>query len=298
MEKTLKTQGLILLFLCGLFWGPTYLFIKIAIPEIPPATLVFLRVVIAWAILYLVCHFQKNTKFDWKHRWKHYVILGITFNVIPFYLINFGELWISSALAGVLYSFMLIFTAILGHFFGSHDPLTKNKILGISLGIAGLATISLPLFFQQNIQIGIGALMVIVACLNTSIGSVYARTHLQTAPGITVLTAQLGVATVILLPLSLIIDHPYDLPFPSIESIVGALGLGVISTAGAYFMYYKTIQFAGATYASFSVLLIPIFAMIFGALILHEHLTWNLYVGTPLILSGVLAVNPTFNKKI
>jgi drug/metabolite transporter (DMT)-like permease len=298
MGKALKIEGIILLFLCALFWGPAYLFIKIAVLEIPPPTLVFLRVAIAWLILYPICRFQKKGAFDWKHHWRHYVILGITFNALPFYLVSFGELYISSSLAGVLYSFTLIFTAILGHFFGSHDPLTKNKILGIALGIAGLATIYLPLLFQENVKIGMGALMVIIACLSTSIGTVYARTHLQKASGIVVLTAQLGAATVILFPLALFIDQPYSLPFPSFQSIIGVLGLGVICTAGAFFLYYKAIQLAGAIYASFSVLVIPIFAMILGALILNEQLTWNLYVGTPLILSGILVVNPTFNKKL
>ncbi len=298
MNKSLKTKGILLLFLCAFFWGPAYLFIKIAVVEIPPPTLVFLRVVIAWLILYPICRFQKSSAFDWRHRWKHYLILGITFNALPFYLVSFGELYISSALAGVLYSFTLIFTAILGHFFGSHDPLTKNKLLGIGLGIAGLATIYLPVLIQESIKTGIGAFMVIIACLSTSIATVYARTHLQRTSGITLLTAQFGVAAALLLPLSLLIDRPYALPLPSLKAVVGVIGLGVICTAGAYFLYYKAIQFAGSTYASFSVLLIPIFAMILGAVVLQEQLTWNLYVGTPLILSGVLAVNPTFNKKL
>jgi drug/metabolite transporter (DMT)-like permease len=297
MEKALKTKGILLLLLSAIAWGPTYLFIKIAVHEFPPPTLAFLRVAIGWLILYPICRIQKSDSFDWKNRWKQYVILGITFNVLPFYLVSFGELYISSSLAGILYSFTLIFTAILGHFFGMHDPLTKNKILGIALGFVGLATIYLPLVLQENIKSGIGALMVIIACLSTSVGSVYARTHLQKASGLMLLTAQFGVTAVILLPLALFIDHPFSLPIPSFTSIIGIVGLGVICTAGAFLMYYKVIQLAGATYASFTALLIPIFAMILGYFILHEQLTWNLYVGTFFILSGILAVKPTFNKK-
>lgn len=236
MEKALKNKSILLLFLCALSWGPAYLFIKIAVPEIPPPTLVFLRVAIAWLILYPICRLQKNQSFDWKHRWKQYTILGLTVNALPFYLVSFGELYISSSLAGILYSFTLIFTAILGHFFGSHDPLTKNKILGISLGIVGLATIYLPLVLHESVKNGIGAFMVIIACLSTSIGTVYARTHLQRSPGIIVLTAQLGVTAIILFPLSLFIDQPYALPFPSIPSMIGVLGLGVICTAVAFFI--------------------------------------------------------------
>lgn len=297
MERALKIKGVVLLLLCSLSWGPAYLFIKIAVPEIPPITLVFLRVGIAWAILYPVCLIQTRRSFDWMRYWKQYLILAVTLNALPFCLVSFGELYISSALAGILYTFLLIFTAILGHFFGSHDPLTKNKIIGISLGIAGLVTIYLPLVYQESMSNGIGAFFVIVACLSSAIGTVYIRTHLQNMPGMILLTAQLGVSALILLPLSVLMDRPYALPFPSFQSMIGVLGLSVVCTVAAYLLYYKTIQFAGSTYASFSVLLIPIFAMIFGSWILHEQLTWNLYVGTPLILSGVLAVNPVFNKK-
>lgn len=298
MEKQLATKGLLLLILCALSWGPSYLFIKIAVPEIPPPTLVFLRVAIAWLILYPICIVQKKGAFNWKQCWKHYAILGITFNAIPFYLVSFGELYISSSLAGVLYSFTLIFTAILGHYFGKHDPLTKNKIIGISIGMAGLATIYLPIVLHESIKNGIGALMVIIACLSTSIGTVYARTHLQKVSGLTLLTGQLAVAAVIFFPLALMIDRPYNLTIPSLPSVVGIIGLAVICTVGAYLLYYKTIQLCGSTYATFSVLLLPIVAMLLGFFILHEQLTWNLWVGTPLILAGILAVNPLFNKKL
>jgi drug/metabolite transporter (DMT)-like permease len=298
MEKSLKVKSLLLLFLCALCWGPSYLFIKIAIPTIPPLTLVFLRVGIGAAILYFLCYLQKNTAFQWRHRWKQYTILSITLNALPFCLVSYGELYISSSLTGILNSLTLIFTSLLAHFFGSHDPLTKNKMAGILLGVAGLAVIYLPLLFQEGVQSGMGALMVVIACLSYGIGTVYARTHLQKTSGMIVLTAQLSMATLILFPFALLIDQPYTLPLPSYQAIIGAIGLGVIGTAAGFFLYYKAIQVAGATYASFSVLFIPIIAMILGALILHEQLSWNLYLGTLFILAGVLAINPIFNKKL
>src|ERR1700679_3366492 len=98
MERAFKIKGVGFLLLCSLSWGPAYLFIKIAVPEIPPITLVFLRVGIAWAILYPVCLIQTRRSFDWKRYWKHYLILAVTLNALPFCLVSFGELYISSAL--------------------------------------------------------------------------------------------------------------------------------------------------------------------------------------------------------
>jgi len=297
VDYPLKAKSLFLIFLCALCWGPSYLFIKVAIQDIPPLTLVLTRVVIAWVILYTICLIQKRTSFDWKNQWRHFAVLGISLNVLPFFLISFGELYISSSLAGFLNSFTLIFTAILSHFFGSHDPFTKNKLFGVILGIFGLGVIYLPLVFQEGVKNNVGALLIILACLSYATGTVYARSHLQKKiPGIVVLTAQLGIAALVLIPLSLFIDRPFTLAFPSYPALGGAIGLGVIGTAIGFLFYYKVIQLAGATYASFSVLLVPMLAMFLGAVFLGEVLTWNLYAGTLLILMGVLAVNPVFNK--
>jgi drug/metabolite transporter (DMT)-like permease len=298
MEKKLKAKSLSLIFLCALCWGPSYLFIKLGITDIPPLTLVFLRVGIACAIFYVLCRIQKLPIFEWKYPWKQFVFLGLIMNAFPFLLIAFGEVYITSSLAGILNSFTLIFTAIFSHFFGSRERLTRNKVFGITLGLAGLGVIYLPIVLREGIRSNIGALCILLACLCYGIGTVYARARFQkNIPSIVVLTAQLGSAALILIPFSLLIDHPFALPLPSYQAIIGALGLGVIGTAAGFFFYYKAIQFAGATYASFSVLMVPILAMGFGAYFLDEQLAWNLYVGTLLILIGVVAVNPVFNKE-
>lgn len=298
MNKSLKFASFCLIFLCALCWGPSYLFIKIALPEIPPITLVFLRVGIGAMILYALCLIQKSTLFQWRQNWKQYLILGIALNALPFYLISYGELYISSSLAGILNSLTLIFTSVLAHFFGTkRDPLTKNRLFGIVAGLAGLCVIYLPLILKENVPTGLGGVFIILACLSYSTGTVYAKNHLRQGSGITLLTAQLSVAALILLPCSLFIDHSYALAVPSWQPVLGAVGLGIIGTAGGFFFYYKAIQKAGITYAAFATLFVPPFAMLLGALILQEQLTWNLYVGTCLILAGVLVVNPLFNQK-
>lgn len=296
MEKKLKTKSLMIIFLCALCWGPSYLFIKIAVPEIPPITLVLIRVAIGFIFLYAVCRIQKKNIMDWKHLWMHFAVMGITLNALPFTLVSFGELYISSSLTGVLNSSTLIFTAIFAHFFGFHDPLTKNKILGISVGILGLMIIYLPMVFQESVKNIIGALLVIIACLSYGTGTVYARTHLQKVPGIIALTIQLLIATIVLIPLSLFVEHPFNLPLPSYGAILGALALGVIGTAVGFYLFYKAIYIAGSTYASLTVLIVPVLAIILGTIFLHEHLTWNVYLGSILILIGVFAINPILKK--
>jgi drug/metabolite transporter (DMT)-like permease len=280
-------QGIVPLLLCALCWGPSYLFIKIAVSEIPPVTLVFIRVVIGALILYFFCAVQKIKMRSLKHLWKHLFVMGITLNVIPFLLISYGELYIPSSLAGILNGLTLIFTALFTHLFGRKEPLCKNKILGILTGLLGLVIIYLPLILQQKIEKEIGALFIVLAALSYGGGTVYARSHLQKIPGLPALTGQLFCAALLLLPLSLIIDCPFNHPVPNSPALLAALSLGIVATAGGFFFYYRAIQLKGAIYASLSVLLVPILAMILGAVFLKETLTWNLYLGAFCILLGI-----------
>lgn len=285
-----KGKSLLLLVLTALCWGSSFLFIKIAIKEIPPITLLFLTLVCGSIFLYLICRFQNQKIWEWRRFWRHFSVMGMTLNVIPFFLTNTGELYIPSSLAGILNSLTLIFTAILAHYFGFHDRLTKNKIIGIIIGLIGLGIIYIPLLVHENIKNALGALFIIGACLSYGIGNIYAEKHLHKFPDIVALSSQFIIAAIIVLPFSLGIDHPFHLPFPSYKAILGVLGLGVIGTAAGFFFYFKQIQLTGATYASLALLLVPLVAMSLGALFLHERLQWNLYLGMVFIMAGILAI--------
>src|SRR5579872_1297799 len=102
MQLSLKTKGFFLIFLTALCWGPNFLFIKVAVAEIPPVTLVFCRVAIGTLVLFLIALLQRVELWKWNHFWKEFVIMAMTMNVIPWILISWGERYISSALAGIL----------------------------------------------------------------------------------------------------------------------------------------------------------------------------------------------------
>ena len=288
-------KKLAFLLLTATCWGPSYFFIKIGVEEIPPFTLVFLRVAIAALILHVYCRLKRLEKFHWKQHWKHYLILGLTLNVLPFCMISYGEMYISSSLTGIINSMTLIFTTILAYFFGFQETFSKQKMMGMISGIVGLMVIYLPLIFQGSKSRGVGVLMMLLACLCYGIGTVYVRSHLQKIKGVTVLTAQLSVAMVILLPLIFLFDLK-NLSIPSFQGFFSVTWLGIIATALGFFFYYKVIELAGSTYASFISLLVPVFSMILGVIVLHEKLEWNHYLGAFFILTGVFVMN--FAKKI
>src|ERR1700722_15807512 len=150
MHLSLKVKGLILVFLTAMCWGPNFLYIKVAVAEIPPVTLVFLRVAIGMVTILLVALLQRVNLWEWKHYWKEFCIMAIFMNVLPFTLIGWGERYISSALAGVLNSLAVIAVAVMAHYFGPRDPLTKNRIAGIFSGVLGLVVIYLPILLHES----------------------------------------------------------------------------------------------------------------------------------------------------
>lgn len=290
----MKTKSLLLIFLSGLCWGPSYLFIKIALPEFPPFTLTFGRVLTGFLFLFALCFFQKLKLRDFKQHWKQFAVLGIFLTSLPSYLIASAELHISSSLAGILNSLTLIFTAILSYFF-AREPFTRNTAAGIALGLAGLGLIYTPLLLKEELGGQLGILLMVLATLSYGAGTVYARKHLKSAPGLIALTFQLLIGAALFLPLSLFIDQP---SFPSAPALFAVLGLGILGTGLGFYFYYLAIDLAGATYASFATLLIPILAIVYGVVFLEEEIPWNVYLGAGLIIAGVIGVNPALKKDV
>ena len=298
MQASLKVKGFLLIFLTALCWGPNFLFIKVAVAEIPPTTLVFLRVGIGTAVLFSIALLNRIDLWKWNPLWKEFIVMAMTMNVIPYILISWGEQYISSALTGILNSLSVISVAVMAHYFGQYDRLTKNRIGGICSGVLGLVIIYLPILLHDRLGNILGALMMVGACLSYGVGTVYVRVHLKKMPVMAAITIQMVTATLILSVLALLIDRPFGLPIPSADAIYSVIALGAIGTGIGFIFYYKAIEMAGATYATLSVFLLAIFAMFYGAFFLQEQITWNQYLGAFFILLGLLAVNPAFDPSM
>jgi drug/metabolite transporter (DMT)-like permease len=105
-------------------------------------------------------------------------------------------------------------------------------------------------------------------------------------------------ATIYLLPLSLLIDRPFSLTLPSLPAIGSILALGVLGTAVAFVVYYRLLETAPASYVSMTTYVIPVFGVILGVLVLNEQLTWHAYAGFALILLGVMIVNGLLKLRV
>jgi drug/metabolite transporter (DMT)-like permease len=137
----------------------------------------------------------------------------------------------------------------------------------------------------------LGLLAVALASLLYGVAIVYSRNHLRGLPPLVAPAGQMIMATIYLLPLSLLIDRPFSLPPLSLQVIGAMVALGVLGTSVAFVVYYRLLETAPASYISMTTYVIPVFGVILGVLVLNEQLTWHAYAGFGLILLGVMIVN-------
>ncbi len=291
----MRFKSFLLLALLACLWGPSFLFIKLAVEEIPPITLVLGRVGIAALSLYLMLKLQGYNLPRWGVVWQHVAVAGLLHNALPFVLITWGEKHITSALASILNGTMPFFTIILAHLFIKEERLTPQKAVGVLIGFSGVFVLSAPTLLAGGLQattLGLMAVVTAAACYGAA--AVYERKFLRGVLPAIVSTAQLGMATLYLLPLSLWLERPYQLPMPSWQAIGSLLFLAIFGTAIAFTVYYYALEQTDASTISMVTYLLPIVGIFLGVVVLNEELTWHTYLGCTLILLGVMTVNELF----
>lgn len=287
----MRVRLLIWLIVLALMWGPAYLFMKVAVQEVPPLTVAAARVTLGAMLLYLILRFQGRALPKISSVWKQFALVGLTANAVPFAFLSWGQQYIDSALASILVGTTPLFTMLLAHLFTADDSLSPNKVTGVVMGFAGLIALFIPALFE-GIQATLwGLAATIGAAVNYSIAFVYTRQRLRGLPPLVGPTAQLLMAAIYLLPLSLIIEQPYALPVPSWPALGSLLLLAIWSTALAFVAYYWLIERISASTLSLVTYLIPIVATVLGVVVLHEQLGWNSYLGYILIILGAVIVN-------
>jgi drug/metabolite transporter (DMT)-like permease len=169
------------------------------------------------------------------------------------------------------------------------ERMTLWSALGVAVGFGGVVLLMLP-DLRQGLQASlIGQLAIVGSSVSYARATIFARVRLRDQPPLISTLGQLTMGAVLTLPLSLIIDRPFDLS-PSLPALGAWLGLAVLGTVIAYVIYYALIERTSATYTSMVTYIIPVNGLILGALILDEPLTATVLGSAALILLGVLLV--------
>ncbi len=282
----------LMLGLLVLFWGPSFMFIKIALDDVPPLTLPTIRISIAALFLYITLRIGGEKLPRGWEVWKKFLIMGFFSTALPFALFSIGEQSSPSSLAAIINGSVPLFTVIFAHFAIEDEPLSTRKVVGILTGFGGIIVIFLPslkstAFSSSNLP---GLLAFTVASTCYAIGYTYARHSLRGFPRFVAPTAQMIGALVFLLPAAIIVEHSQWV-VPGTGSIFSLLFLGIIGTAIALIVNYRLLEIASATLLSLVTYFLPLAGIILGVLFLDESLSWYALAGCACILLGIVTLN-------
>ena len=289
-QPKLDATGWMLLFVLGIIWGGSFLFARIAVQEIPPLTLVFLRVAIAAVVLYIFLIVRRITFKPNMKLWAQFATMGVLNNIIPFGLIFYGQQEIGAGLAAIVNAMTPIWSLIIAHQFTSDEKMSVTKIIGVGLGFIGVAIlIGWDAFGGFSAAIT-AQVAILGATISYGFASVYGKRFANVSPQKTAL-GQLTASSVIILPIALIIEKSWAITMPTNQTIISTILLAVLCTAIAYILYFEILARAGAVNASLVTLIVPVFGVLLGALILSEILNANQWIGMVVILAGLAVMN-------
>ncbi len=279
--------------LLAAIWGNSFLFIKVGDEALAPLQVALGRVVIGAVTLLIVLAVRRERLPRDPGVWRHLMVAALLVNVLPFSLFAYGEMHVTSVLAGIWNATTPLVTLLVVLLTLPEERPTRERFAGLVLGFVGVLVV-LGVWRGLGAHALLGNLACFVASACYGLGYPYIRKHLSGRPEsiIALSAAQLLCSTVelaIVTPLFTAV--PTTLPLRVVASVValGALGTGV-----AYVLNYGLLRDAGATVASTVTYVIPLFSTVVGVLILHEQLTWNEPVGALVVILGVAVSQGTF----
>src|SRR4051794_24101235 len=262
----------------ALIWGASFMFIKIAVREVTPATLILGR--LGLAALTLVVLAPRGTFGALRANALWLVVVGLVNTAVPFWLLSWGETRIQSGLASIIQAAVPIFNAALAFVFFREMRVTGLRLVGVAVGFVGVA---LLVGAQPEGKL-LGALAVVGMALCYGAGGLLAARHLREAPAHAVALGTSAVAAVVVSPFG-IAQAPHDVP--SWKTFASIAVLAVFGTALAYLLFFALISSAGSGYASLVTYLVPPIALAYGAVFLDEHFGASAFVALAVILLGV-----------
>ena len=265
----------------SLIWGMPYLFIKIAVDEISPSVVAWSRLAIAAAVLLPVA-WKLGALRGLGERWKVLTVFAAVEMAVPWPLIGYGEVHISSSFAAILIAAVPLFVALLALRFDHAERPTPVRLAGMLIGLAGVTAL-------VGIDVGghsdelLGSFAVLVAALCYAVGPMIVKRRLSDVDPLGPVAASLALATLLITPFALA-----DVPdaVPSSEALASIAVLGIICSAAAFLLFFRLIAEVGPSRATIITYVNPVVALALGVAILDESVTTGVAVGLLLILAG------------
>jgi len=285
-----------LLVLLGAIFASSFTMTKLAVVDVPPATMAFVRIALAAAALGVVMVFVSQNFAMMKGYWGLIFLAGLFGNALPFTLVAWGQGKVDAGLTAILMAVMPLITIVMAHFFTLDERLNIFKVVGFILGLVGVAVLigfeKLAAFGSEGLReaaiMGAACCYAIHALLSKS---------LTVLPRKAVSTAMLLVSALMLLPLSLYFDQPWTLEISG-QSWLMLVLLGLLPTALGTLVLFAIIGRQGAGFLSQINFIVPLFGVLWAVILLDETLPPNALAALVIILAGVAIARIKPNPKL
>ncbi len=282
----------VLLIALSLLWGGSFLFNGILVRELPTLTIVALRVSLAAIALWTIVRLSGHAIPKSREVWLAFLGMGVLNNIIPFSLIVWGQTHIASGLASILNATTPLFAVIAAHLLTQDEKMTGSRLIGVLVGFAGVALMIGPSVLSDLGTNVLAQLAVLGGAVSYSIAGIFGRRFRRMGlPPLLPAAGQVTTSALLMLPVALIVDRPWTLAMPSTEAWAALFGLAFLATALAYVIFFRILATAGATNLMLVTFLIPVSAILLGALVLGEVLAPKHFAGMVLIAVGLAAID-------
>ena len=274
----------------GAIWGSSYLFIKIGVDTLTPFTLVAVRLAIGALFLLAVVAVSRVRVWLGPRMLGHLVVLSVFSVVLPFTLITWAQVSVSSSLASILTSTVPLFVIVIAALALPDEGITTNKVVGLLVGFAGVVILT-------GGPAGGGELLPQIALLGAAasygVGGVYGRRTVSGLPPMVPAAVQVSFAFLISATLALVLERPFSLDYTP-AAIGSLLWLGILGSGVAYLAFFRLLRSWGATRTSLVTYLTPVVGIALGALVASEPVDLPMILGTILVIGGIGIVNLRF----
>src|SRR5882757_6062081 len=292
-DASIDARDWSLLGLLSILWGGSFFFNGVILRELPPLTLVLLRVALAAIMLLPLLWIYKIRFPQGVSGWRPFFAIGLFNNILPFSLIVIGQTYIPSGLASILNATTPLFTLVVMAAAGEERWLAR-RIAGVVAGLMGVAILHGEAFdngvgFETGP--GIGILLCLAAAFSYGLSALVARRLLSNSPPLGTATFQLLASAAMMIPVAGILERPWQLPMPGAATWLAVIGLAAFSTALAYIVFFQILRRSGATNVMLVTLLVPVTAILLGYLVLGEEISLREIAGALVIASALLLID-------
>lgn len=281
-----------LLVTLAVLWGGSYFYIAIAIKSVPAFSIVAFRVTVAAALLYIAVRATGHEMPRDGATWRSYFVMGFLNSVVPFSLIAWAQSHVASGLAAILNATTPLFAVVLAHYLTHDERMTPGRVGGLVIGFFGVVVMIGPDALGGMSTDLVAELALLLASIFYALSPIYARRFGRAghAPIVSA-TGQFAAAAVMMVPLTLVVDRPWTIAMPGADVWAALIALATLSSAVGYIMYYRILKTAGAVNLMLVTFLVPVSAILLGAVFLHERLAAADFAGMALIALGLAAID-------